>query len=179
MTALGREVASRTVRALPSWRPFPSASSYRTSESRRRASGVAPAAAGSMDGSGIGSSSQVRPSSSRPRALGCATTPLLVEVGHARLTQRSRNARTQSRVYRTMARTAFPACDDPVNAGQIEIIERAKQRLGADKSHRGRDPAQIIGAPYPPPVLDGDPRPRRDPAKGAAAPAVRDGHCAS
>ena len=53
-----------------------------------------------------------------------------------------------------MARAGLAAGDQPVDAGEVQPVERAEQRLGGDEPHRGRHLAQVVGAVHEAPVLD-------------------------
>ena len=53
------------------------------------------------------------------------------------------SAKTSKPQFLCWARTslAFTSSNQPVNAGQINFVERAKQGLGANEPHRGGDAA--------------------------------------
>ena len=82
-----------------------------------------------------------------PTKLGCASTPLFVEEGNfvclAAITHLAHP------LWRAGAAavTTLATSDDPVDVGQIDSGERAKQRFGADETHGGGNSTQMIDTP--------------------------------
>src|SRR6266536_3550356 len=64
-----------------------------------------------------------------------------------------------AKVQWPVVRTALPADDDPVDAGQVQARQRAKQRLQAEEPDRGGCGPQGVGAADVVVVLDGGAQP--------------------
>ena len=71
------------------------------------------------------------PSRIRPPAFERAAAPLLEEEGDALRLAVVAQLDATTRAHRAVPRTGLAAGDQPVDAGQVEAVERAEQRLGA------------------------------------------------
>lgn len=76
--------------------------------------------------------------------LGGAASPLLEEEGYALRLAVVAEAAHPGFVHRAGAGTALPACDQPVDRGEVQFRQRPEQGLGADEPHLRRNGAQVI-----------------------------------
>ena len=106
-----------------------------------------------------GLSSQVRPSSSRPPALGVRPPHCLKKNGDARLEAAVSDVARPPWLHRAGARTALAADDDPVDPLQVEVGQRAEERFDGQEPDCCGDLSKMIGAELVPVVLDADAHP--------------------
>src|SRR6266516_2622623 len=79
-----------------------------------------------------------------PTGLRSPTAPLLEEEGDACGLAMVTQVEQPFLADGPIAWAGLPACDQPVDVGEIDLIDRAEQRLSGDEPDCGRHGAQVV-----------------------------------